>query len=331
MILITGSTGFVGSHLIRRLADRGEQLRLLTRPSSTTGDRNADLRRARLDGLSMTEVEGDISDRSSLVKAMKGVSRVVHLVAVIREQPSRGITYQSINVQGTKNLVDAAKEAGVQYFIHTGALGTAADPHLKYVYSKWLGEEYVRNSGLPYVILEPSIIFGPEDEFVNQLADLVKMSPVTPVAGSGKILFQPIHVDDVATCIVKLLDNRSKTGQTIQMGGPDYISYEGILDEIIKTLGTRRLKIHVPVSLMKPLVSLMELTLPHPPVTRNQLQQLNAGDSTTTLDAIERNFGFRPRPLYGNISYVRHGSWIDAYKRIFNAAPIGAPLPLDGQ
>lgn len=327
MILITGATGFVGSHLIRRLADRGEQLRLLTRSSSTAGDRNADLRRERLEGLAMMEVEGDITDRASLVKAMKGVSTVIHLVAVIRENRSRGITYQTINVQGTKNLVDAAREAGVQYFIHMGALGAANDPQLRYVYSKWLGEEYVRKSGLSSVILEPSIIFGPEDEFVNQLADLVKMAPVTPVVGSGKILFQPIHVDDVAACIVKLLDKRDKAGQTIQIGGPDYISYEGILDEIIKTLGVRRLKIHMPVGLMKPVVSLMELILPHPPVTRNQLQQLNAGDNTTTIDAVEQHFGFRPRPLYGNISYVQHGSWLDAYKRIFNAAPIGAPPP----
>lgn len=330
MILVTGGTGFVGSYVVRRLASRGVPVKVLMRGKDAAGDKDAGMRRERLDRGSVTLVEGDVTKPDTLDAALQGVDTVIHLVAVIRENKARGITYERVNVQGTKNLVDAAKRAGVKAFVHMGALGAQDSPDLKYVYSKWLAEEYVRKSGVPYSILEPSIIFGPEDEFINQLADLVKMAPITPVVGDGTFRFQPIHVEDVAHCLDKMAHEEALRGKTVQVGGPDFVSYEKMIDEIIAVLNAKRLKIHMPLALMRPVVSVMELTLPRPPVTRNQLQQLGAGDNITEKDAVEKHFQFRPRPLHGNIDYVRHGSWLDAYKRLFNAAPIGATTPKTG-
>ncbi len=123
----------------------------------------------------MELVQGDVTDPVSLREACAGTKQVVHLVAIIRERGPG--TFQAVNVRGTQNVVEGAGEAGIEHFIHMSALGAAPEPRYRYTYSKWLGEEAVRQSGLPYTIFRPSVIFGEGFGFVDRLVQAVRMTP----------------------------------------------------------------------------------------------------------------------------------------------------------
>lgn len=297
MILVTGGTGFVGSHLVERLRQEGRPVRCLVRDPSRAGhlrERGVEL------------VAGDITEPTSLGPALRGVEAVVHLVAIIREQGDR--TFQKVNVEGTGNVVGAAKAAGVRRFVHMSALGAVDDPRYRYIYSKWQAEEIVRKSGLDWTIFRPSVIYGPGFGFFDRLWQSVKLSPppIVPVPGSGKTRFQPIWVGDVATCIVKAVDDPSTAGKLYEIGGPEHLTFEQMLDGVMKVRGVRRLKVKVPLFLMRPVVPLMGLVLRDPPVSSVELKQLDV-DNVTAIDSVVKNFGFQPTPFEQGIQYFKAG------------------------
>jgi NADH dehydrogenase len=293
MILVTGGAGFVGSHLIPRLVGTGEKVKCLDRS----------LARAETEKASGVEwVLGNVTDRQSLEQAMSGVESVIHLVAILRE--SKGATFDGVNVQGTKNVVQAALGAGVKRFIHIGALGAGPNPIYRYAYSKWQGEEAVRSSNLDYTILEPSVMFGTGAGFITRLVRSLKTFPfLAPIPGSGKTRFQTIWVEDVATCVLKALGGE-KSRQTCRIGGPEHLTYEQILDAVIDALGIKCIKVHLPLLLMRPAVMAMEKVMSDPPVTLGELKQLEV-DNTTDLDSVERQFGFKPLPLSQGLDYIK--------------------------
>ena len=254
---------------------------------------------------------GDVTDASAVRTAMEGVDEVVHLVAIIREGGSA--TFDGVTHQGTRNVAEAAREADVQCLVYLGAIGAVDEPRFPYLRSKWRAEEVVKTSDVPYTILRASIQFGEGDEFINTLAGLVKASPIIPVAGNGQARFQPIAVEEVAECVTQALDREELRGQAIEIGGPEHHTYDEIMDTIAKTYRLRRLKVHLPVRLMRGIVWLMGRTLPHPPVTRHQLDML-AIDNIAQVETVERVFGFKPRPLEGNIDYIRSISRWEAFR-----------------
>ncbi|MFH1140606.1 MAG: NAD-dependent epimerase/dehydratase family protein, partial [Chloroflexota bacterium] len=239
-------------------------------------------------------------------------------VAIIRERGRA--TFEAINHQGTVNVVAAAKSCGARRFVHMSAIGAADDPKFPYLQSKWRGEQAVTKSGVPYVILRGSILFGEGDEFVNTLAGLVKAFPLVPVIGPGRARFQPIHVQDVARCVVQALERDDLLGKAVSIGGPAYFTYDELIDALASKLGYLRWKAHVPVPVGRALVSVMEKALPHSPATSHELDML-ALDNVADLDGVERTFGFTPRPLEGNIEYVGRISYTDAWKITFGFIP----------
>ena len=300
MILVTGATGFIGRRIVARLVERGEEVRRLVRPGPNSQS----------SGLPAVHfVTGDVTDLDSLKAACQGVDMVVHTVAIIKEKGRA--TFQSINVQGTQNVVEAAEQAGVRKIVHLSAIGAAPDPQYPYLRSKWQAEEAVINSSLQHVILRPSLVFGPGDEFINALAATIRVGPVVPFIGSGKARFQPIHVDDVARCVDRVLVDSSYNGETIEIGGPDILSYRQITDMIIRAFGKWKLKVRVPESLMRPALPILRLASPHPPITNVQLDMLSL-DNITSEDSVEANFDFKPRPLEGNIDYILDMGWSEA-------------------
>jgi uncharacterized protein YbjT (DUF2867 family) len=291
-LLITGGTGFVGSHLTRRLAWQRPDVRLLVR-----SERKAAAVRA----LGLEAIVGDVTDVESLRRACENVDAVVHLVAVIVEKGDA--TFESINVAGTANLVRAAEAAGVGRFVHLSALGARDDPRFPYLYSKWRGAEIVRGSRTASTVLEPSILYGEGDDFLNRLAGLARMTPVVPIAGSGGTRFQPIWVEDLVTCLERCLENSRYAGRTVALGGPEYLTYEQMVDLLIRELGLRRWKIHMPLSFMRLAAAVMERTMSNPTVTPSQLDMLEI-DNATALDAVERAFEFSPARLEERIGYL---------------------------
>ncbi len=295
MILISGGTGFVGSHLIPRLAASDNKIRCLVRSLAKTEalqEHGAEL------------ALGDVTDPQSLSAAMQGVDTVIHLVAIIRE--ARGASFSGINAQGTRNVVEAAKSCGVKRFIHMSALGASPNPRYRYTYSKWQGEEAVRSSNLDFIIFRPSAIFGPGFgySFIDSMIRSLTMFPfIAPVPGSGKTRFQPIWVEDVVSCVIQTLEGE-KGSQTYEIGGPEHLSYEEMLDTVIHAMDMRRVKLHIPIPLMRLAVIPMERTMVNPPVTSVELAQLEL-DNITDLDSVERCFGFKPLALNQGLDYIK--------------------------
>ncbi|ACX52769.1 NAD-dependent epimerase/dehydratase [Ammonifex degensii KC4] len=283
MVLVTGGTGLVGRAVVKELLSHRLKVRCLVR----------DPERARvLLGPEPEYVAGDVTDPASVQAAMEGAEAVVHLVAIIREKGRQ--TFRAINVEGTANVVRTAREARVRRFIHMSALGVKADPRRPYGHSKWQGEELVRESGLDWTILRPSIVYGPGFGFLDRMAQSVKLSPPPLVFYPAiNIRFQPIASWDLARCVFLCLTNSMLIRQTCDLGGPEHLTYREMLAAYLEAKGLRRLPVPVPLGIIKAVAPVLERILPDPPVTTAELKQLEE-DNVTDPTVVEKIFGFRP-------------------------------------
>jgi NADH dehydrogenase len=281
--LVTGANGFVGRHVVARLAGRGGGLRAMVRAA------------AAYDGPPGVEVvEADMTKPETLTAALQGVDVVVHCAAITANlKPPYKNAYDIINRGGTENLAAAASAAGVRRIVAMSGLGTKPAPAGTYMATRWGMEEAVRNSRIPYVLIQPSVQFGDGAEFVNALARLIKASPVVPLLGGGGLHFQPIWVQDVVSCIEKAIDDEELTDRAVAIGGGEYATFREIIDTICSALGKRRLKAPLPLWVARLQAPLMAV-LPHPPLTKASLE-LFGFENTTGIDAVDKNFGFHPR------------------------------------
>lgn len=303
MILITGATGFVGRVLLRLLVSEGRQVSCLLRPSR---------RPRRFPQGAMQIASGTLQDAPALRAALQGVDTVIHLAGARRSEGE--YTTEWINHRGTANLVGEAANAGVKrviYLSHLRADRNSAFPLLR---SKGAAEAVIRDSGLTYSILRSSLIFGPEDNFTTVLAMLIKTLPIFPVPGAGKTRFQPIHVDDVAACLVHCLDARHLGNATVPIGGPQHLSYSEILNAVMKELRVRRARVHLRLPLVRTLVALTQSIFPNPPISSEQLDLFSI-DNTTALGSVAHSFGFEPRRFDGNLGYLNRPGWRRACAR----------------
>lgn len=267
-ILITGGTGFVGREVLRHL--HGHSVRVLGRRMRPADA--ASLRR-RYDA----EVhEGDVADAASLKGACDGVEAVIHLVGIIQE--IRANTFERVHVQGTENLLQEARRAGTPRLIHMSAFGARPDARSRYHQTKWAAEEAVRASGLDYTIFRPSIIYGPGDDFVNRLARLAWHLPFLPVVGRGEGRLQPVPVEIVASCFIRALTVRESIGRTFDVCGPDILTFNELVEDIMRVTGRRRLVLHLPVALARMAAGILERVMGFlgkpAPVTRDQILML---------------------------------------------------------
>ena len=309
LVLVTGSTGFLGRAVVRELQDHHHRVRCLVHTPGRERlfpDRSVDIH------------YGSVSDSTALAGAFYDVEVVIHLVGIIRK--SRNTTYDLINRQGVANVVAAAKEVRVKHFIQVSAIGATNNAGYPYLYSKWRGEQEVVNSGLPYTIIRPSIIFGAGDEFLNTLAGLVRTAPVVPVAGSGRNRFQPIAVEDMAKCLTLAVDREDLKGKTVEIGGPGQLSYNEVISVIARTLSKRRLRFHVPLWLMYLATAIIQKVLPRPPITTDQLKMI-AIRNVAEPGIVEQVFGFTPRALEGNIDFIRSVGFWDGIKIALGSMP----------
>ncbi len=312
MILVTGAAGYVGNNLVRRLVAAGHPVRAMVRQRDKAEARLADVR----DQVGI--VTGDVTQPETLAAAMQGVEAVIHLVAVAIESGSA--TYTRINTQGTINVVDAAQAAGVRRFINMSQNGARSDSPYPFLASKGKAQDYVAASGLDWTALRPSVIFGPQDEFANVQARLIKLTPlVFPIVGDGSAKFQPVWVGDVVEALARSLDHADAAGQEYALGGPEVLTYRQIVERVLAALGTRRLLVNVPVPLLRPVVKLMEVALPNPPVTTTLLNMLDE-ENTVAHNALVEVFGIEPRAFTPeNLDYMRQFTAWGSLKRLFGA------------
>jgi len=263
MILVAGATGYVGSRVAARLAAAGEDVRGLARSKG-----------------------GDLTKPETLPPFLVGVDLVIHAAAITgdKREPYKG-AYDRVNREGTENLVAAARVAGVKRLVVVSGLGCKPAPAGTYMATRWGLEEAVRKSGIPYVILQPSVLFGEGASFPTELENLARRSPVLPALGGGGTKFQPLWVEDLVTCIQQSCTRDDVLGQEHALGGADILTFKEILQLVSRRLGKRRLIVPVPLVLAR---------LPNPALPPAAVE-LFSFDNSTDLDSVERRFGFRPK------------------------------------
>jgi NADH dehydrogenase len=303
-VLVTGASGFVGSHMIPALLGAGHRVVALVRDDE--GRRQVLRRLPEAEHASVDVRLGDVTRPETLPAALTGVDAVLHLVALPRDW-DHGATLRLVNTEGTRNVLKAAGEAGVRRFVHLGALAVVDDPALHYASSKAKAMALVRESGLDWTILAPSLLFGPRDGFFNILADLVRMSPgIVPVTGKGDARFQPLAIEDLGRAVVQVLGDAGSIGREYPLGGPRYWTYKEIMQEVLQGMGRKRTLVPMPVPLIRLVAGTMEaLRIKAFPVATDQLRQLKF-DNIGPVDAVKTGLGWDPQPMEGRLTHLRH-------------------------
>ena len=264
-IFVSGGTGFVGKAVVHALQAHGFAVRCLVRPGSEEKLRGFE---------GIERAPGDVLDPKGFAASMEGCAAVIHLVGIIREYPARRVTFERLHTEATARMLEATTGAGVRRYLQMSALGTRAGAPARYHRTKWEAEELVRKSGLEWTIFRPSIIYGRGDEFVTMLARLARRLPVVPVIGDGRYRLQPIPVEQVAEAFASALERPPTVGATFEAGGPRAYSFNEILDLVGAAVRKPKVrKLYQPLSLMRPLVSVLE-HLPFFPLTSDQLTML---------------------------------------------------------
>jgi NADH dehydrogenase len=314
-VLVTGAGGFVGNNVVRRLVQQGRPIRAMVRSIDKAKMRLADV------ADKVEFVQGDVTDRASLAPIMNDVSAIVHTVAIAIERGAQ--TYEEVNFQGTINLVDAAEKAGVRRFINVSQNGARADHFSRFLRSKGKAQAYVASSGLEWTAIRPSAIFGPQDEFFNAFARLVRLTPIVfPLVGGGTAEFQPVSIFDVVETITRSLDDSDTIGKEFELGGPEVLTLGEIQKRILNAMNEKRVLINAPVGLLRPAVYVMEKALPGTPVSLTLLELLKE-PNVVRDNALVTFFKMQPRPFSGDhIAYLREASAGSAIKRFFTGAAV---------
>jgi uncharacterized protein YbjT (DUF2867 family) len=288
VILVTGATGFVGSHVVRALRAADRPVRVLARRPANAGE---------LAEPGVEVVEGDMTDAESLRRAVEGAETVVHLVA-IRSGSSE--QFAAIMSGGTRDLVAAAREAGVRRFVHMSALTTSEQTKslVPYYGAKWEMEQAVKESGLEYVIFRPSFIFARDGGILPTFRRLARLAPFTPVIGPGTQRIQPIWIDDVARYFTKAIDLEAARNETWELGGPEAVSWNEFWQRLRSAIGIRRRPIvHMPMAFMRANALVTERLPGDIPLTRDLLAMLEGPDNVVSDPRAPAVFGIEPLAL----------------------------------
>jgi NADH dehydrogenase len=266
LITIFGGAGFIGRHLAHRLAARGDRLRVISRQPSLCGHLQP------MGAVGQIVVQTvDLQDEAALKALLAGTDGVVNLIGILA--PRGRATFEAVQGELPARLARAAAAAGVGRMVQVSAIGAAAKSASAYARSKAQGEAGVRAAMAGAVVLRPSIVIGPEDQFFNRFAAMVRIAPGLPLIGGGRTRFQPVYVGDVADALVAALARDDAAGRTYELGGPKIYSFAELMRYMLSVIGRRRLLVPVSFKLARLPARLLEL-LPDPPLTRDQIELL---------------------------------------------------------
>jgi NADH dehydrogenase len=297
-VFVTGGSGFVGTAVIDELLFRGYSVNALTnhRPIKAHPER-------------VHSIPTTLFDPAALRDAMHGCEAVIHLVGIIMQKPSKGITFDRIHYQGTKSVVTAAKAAGVKRYLHMSALGTRPDAVSDYHKTKFKAEQYVRSSGLDWTIFRPSMIHGPAGEFIRMQAAWArhKKPPfffmpyfgrgLLGLGGAGKL--QPIYVKDVARAFVDALAHPKAIGEIYPIGGPDEITWPQMHRTVAEAVtGHKPLIIPLPTWYATALTAIVPAPLL--PFNRDQVI-MSQENNTCDISKFKDDFGWEPQAFEATV------------------------------
>jgi len=279
LVTVFGGSGFIGRYAARQLVKAGWQVRVACRRPGIAGD----VRLAGSPGW-VDLVQANVRDKASIARAIDGADAVINLVGIMYEGGRQ--SFDASQAEGAQNVAEIAAEAGISRFVQVSAIGADSDSKSKYARTKAQAEEAVRAAIPGAVILRPSIVFGPEDDFFNRFAAMTRMSPFLPAIGGGKTRFQPVYAGDVADAIASAVGSEEAVGKTYELGGPSTYSFNEIYDFVLETVCRKRFKAPLPFFAAKPLGLLfgavfryippVRWILGGPPITGDQVELLKS-------------------------------------------------------
>jgi uncharacterized protein YbjT (DUF2867 family) len=292
LITVYGGSGFLGRHVVRALAKRGYRIRAAVRRPELAGH----LQPLGLVG-QINPVQANIRNAASVEAAAHGASVLINLVGILYQRGRQ--RFDTVHTAGAEQVALAAKKNGAQ-LVHVSALGADETSPAYYARSKAAAERLVLNALPDAVIMRPSIVFGPEDDFFNRFAAMARLSPALPLIGGGHTRFQPVFVGDVAAAIAKTVDGEARAGTIYELGGPDLRTFKELMQFVLKTIERNRLLLPVPFFAAKIQASFLQF-LPKPPLTPDQVELLHI-DNVVSDKAIAEGrtlegFGVEPQPI----------------------------------
>src|SRR6201996_1239294 len=292
LVTVFGGSGFLGRHVVRALANRGYRIRVAVRRPELCGYLRPMGRVGQIQA-----VQANLRYPDSVAAAVADADAVVNLVGILFE--SGGQRFDAVHTAGAETVAKAAKAVGAQ-LVHVSAIGADAESPSHYARSKAEGEREVLAVHDTAVIVRPSILFGPEDDFFNRFAALARLAPALPLPGGGHTRMQPVFAGDVGGAIAKAVDGDLTPGGIYEFGGPDVHSFKELMEFVLSTIERRRLLVPVPFPLMKLQASFLQF-LPKPPITPDQVELLKrdnvvseaAKRDSRTLEGL----GITPEPI----------------------------------
>lgn len=277
LITVFGGSGFIGRHVIRKLAKRGARVRAAVRQPNLAG-----YLKPMGDVGQIEPVQANIRYESSIIQAMRDADRVINLTGILYESGPQKFT--RVQAEGAGAIARAAKAAGVRKLVHVSAIGADAASNSAYARSKAAGEAAVREYFPSATIIRPSVVFGPEDDFFNRFAMLARALPALPLIGGGHTKMQPVYVGDVADAIVRALYDSATDGRIYELGGPQIYTMKQIMELVLAVTGRRRLLLPLPFFAARIQAALLQL-LPKPLLTVDQVRLLEV-DNVVSAGAL---------------------------------------------
>ncbi|MCP5364021.1 MAG: complex I NDUFA9 subunit family protein [Hyphomicrobiales bacterium] len=271
VISVFGGSGFIGRHLIRRLAARGWIVRVCVRDIET-----AQFLKTMGDPGQIVLLPTDVTNPAHVARTVEGAAAVVNLVGILFQRGRR--SFQRMHVDAARSVAEAAKAAGVQRLVHMSAIGADPDSPAEYGRTKAAGERAVLAAFETATVTRPSVVFGPEDDFFNRFAAMARLSPALPVFD---VSFQPVYVGDVAEAMVKALEDDGTKGKIYELGGPRVISFRELMEIVLRETGRRRLLLPMPLTIAEIQGAFLQV-LPKPPLTRDQVKLLGRNNVVST-------------------------------------------------
>ncbi len=291
LVAVFGGSGFLGRHVVRALANRGYRIRVAVRRPELSGFLQPLGRVGQIQA-----VQANVRVGPSVESAARDADVVINLVGILFERGRQ--RFDAVQALGAENVARAAA-AGAR-LVHISAIGADENSPSDYARSKADGERRVLAANPQAIIMRPSIIFGPEDEFFNRFAALARLLPALPLPGGGQTRFQPVFAGDVAEAIALAADGKAKTNTIYELGGPEIKSFKELMEFMLATVERRRLLVPVPFALMK-LQAMVLQFLPNPPLTPDQVELFKT-DNVVSAAAHEQGrtieaLGIVPNPV----------------------------------
>ncbi len=266
LVTIFGGSGFVGSQIVRDLARKGYRIRVAVRRPDLAFHLQP------LGGVGQIKgIQANLRYRWSVDRAVEGADAVINCVGILYQAGAQ--RFDAVQAFGARAIAEAARAQNIDNVVHVSAIGADAGSDIAYLKSKAEGEQAVLETVPGAIIMRPSLLFGPGDEFFNRFASIAGTAPALPLFGGGETKLQPVYVGDVAAAVVKAIDGNAIPGAVYELGGPEVVTFRQCMETLLEMIGRRRALVPIPFAAARMVGSILGL-MPKPLLTADQVRML---------------------------------------------------------